>query len=135
MQTQALQKKAILFVDDEVLVLQALKNQVKQKFGNQLIYETATDASEAWDIIQELTEEQVNLILIISDWLMPEKKGDEFLREVHEKFPTIKKIIISGQCDEREIQSLFKDIELFRFIRKPWSEQEIIQTIEDALRN
>lgn len=121
-------------MDDEVLVLQALKNQVKQKFGNQLLYETATDASEAWDIIQELTEEQVNLILIISDWLMPEKKGDEFLREVHEKFPTIKKIIISGQCDEREIQSLFKDIELFRFIRKPWNEQEIIQTIEDALR-
>lgn len=134
MQTQVEQRKAILFVDDEILILQALKTQVKQKFGNRFQYEVATDVNEAWEIIEELNEAHVELILIISDWLMPQKRGDEFLREVHEKFPYVKKIIISGQCDEREISSLFKEIGLFKFIRKPWEEKEIIQLIEEATK-
>lgn len=132
-QTIYKKKKAILFVDDEILVLQTLKAQVKKKFGNQFQYEIATDAEEAWEVIRELSKEEVDLILIISDWLMPEKNGDEFLREVHEKFPNIKKIIISGQCDERQIEALFQEIKLFRFIRKPWDEEEIIQTVQESL--
>jgi DNA-binding NtrC family response regulator len=125
--------RAILFVDDEILVLSSLKYQVKRHFGTRFRYETANDAGEAWEIIEELTQENIEILIIISDWLMPKIKGDEFLKQVHIRFPDVKKVIISGQADEDSIQRLFQEIDLHSYIRKPWDERELLDTIEAAV--
>lgn len=127
-------KPAILFVDDEILILSSLKYQVKRHFGSKFRYETANDASEAWEIIEDLVNENVQILVIVSDWLMPKIKGDEFLREVHKRFPIVKKIIISGQADEISIQSLFDEIDLHSFIRKPWEEEELMEVLNSAIK-
>ena len=38
--------------------------------------------------------------MIISDWLMPGMKGDELLIRIHELFPKVVKIMLTGQADE-----------------------------------
>ncbi len=75
-------KKAILCVDDEMIILLALIQELKSSFGNEFLYEKATDANQAFEVIEDLELEGVKLILIISDWLMPGIKGDEFLEMV-----------------------------------------------------
>jgi CheY-like chemotaxis protein len=126
-------ERVILFVDDEILVLMALKSQVKKNFGNKFRYEIAADSEEAWDVIRELAEDGLHLLVIISDWLMPGVRGDEFLRQVHKEYPNVKKVIISGQGDEVAIEKLREDIDLFRYIRKPWTEKELIDAISEVL--
>jgi len=68
--------KAILCVDDEILILLSLLRELKSFFGETFVYERATNANQAFKVIDELALEGIKLILIISDWLMPGIKGD-----------------------------------------------------------
>jgi CheY-like chemotaxis protein len=126
-------KLVILCVDDEKVVLKSLKRQLKQAFGNNYQYEAAENAEEALDLIDELNEDKISIILIVSDWLMPSMKGDEFLIKVHQKFPKIVKIMLSGQADESAIERVKEQANLHRCLYKPWSEAELIETIKSGL--
>lgn len=125
--------KAILFVDDEQIILMSLKSQLKKHFGNEYRLESAQNTEEAWSIIEGLAEEGVNILIIISDWLMPNQRGDEFFRDVHKQYPNIKKIIISGHIDEISLNKLKGEVNLHGFLNKPWSEIDLIKKVEDAI--
>ena len=124
---------AILCVDDEIIILESLKEQLKRCFGNQYIYETAENAEEAWEVIEELREDNINIIVIVSDWLMPGTKGDEFLIQVHQKFPNLIKIMLTGQADEIAIENAKKQANLHACLSKPWTEEQLSQVITSAI--
>ena len=126
-------KPIILCVDDEKVVLKSLKTQLKSAFGNAYVYEMAESAADALELIDELNDNEISLILIVSDWLMPGMKGDEFLVRVHQKFPNIVKIMLTGQADEAAVNRAFDEANLHRCLQKPWSESELIETIKTAL--
>lgn len=126
--------KAILCVDDEVIVLDSLKEQLKRRFGNQYLYETAECVDEAWEIIEELQAEGIEILTIISDWLMPGIKGDDFLIQVHQKFPKILTVMLTGQADEEAIHRAKEKANLYCCLHKPWSEEELVQVISSALK-
>ena len=126
-------KLAILCVDDEVVILESIKEQLKRCFGDRYIYETAESADEAWEVIEELREDHVDIIVIVSDWLMPGTKGDEFLIQVHQKFPQLIKIMLTGQADETAIQNAKEKANLHACIYKPWTEKELSQIIISAV--
>ena len=125
---------AILCVDDEVVILDSLKEQLKRRFGSQYIYEVAQSAEEAWEVIEELQEDEVDVIVIVSDWLMPGTKGDEFLIQVHQKFPRLIKVMLTGQADETAIKNAQEKANLHACLYKPWTEQELSQIITSALQ-
>ena len=124
---------AILCVDDEVTILKALKEQLKRCFGNQYVYEVAQSAEEAWMVIDEFEEEGIKILIIVSDWLMPNVRGDEFLAEVHQRFPAIVTVMLTGQADETAIERARQQANLFACIHKPWTEEELQQVIQTAL--
>lgn len=124
---------AILCVDDEASILKALKEQLKRLFGSQYVYEVAQSAEEAWTVIDELEEEEIKILIIVSDWLMPNVRGDEFLTQVHERFPEVITVMLTGQADETAIERARQQANLYACIRKPWSEQELQQVINTAL--
>ena len=126
-------KQAILCVDDEKIILDSLKAQLKKQFGNQYIYEFAESSEEALEVIKELAENRVSILIVVSDWLMPNMKGDEFLIEVHKKFPSATKVLLTGQMNESAIGRVYKEANLHRLLRKPWEEAELIEAIESGL--
>lgn len=126
-------KPVILCVDDEIVILDSLKMQLKREFGDDYIYEVAESADEALEILDELKQEQVNILLLVSDWLMPSMRGDEFLIQVHQKFPKTIKIMLTGQADEQAIERSINEANLFRCLSKPWDGQELIETIRLGL--
>ena len=125
---------AILCVDDETIILDSLNEQLKKHFGYDYIYETAENAEEGMEIIEEFVQYEIKNIIIVSDWLMPEMKGDEFLIRVHEKYPYIVKIMLTGQANEDAINRAKKHADLFAVIHKPWSEDELYNIIKSALK-
>lgn len=128
-----LSRAALLCVDDETIVLQSLKEQLRRHFGERYLYETATDADEAWDVIDDLCGDGIDLLLIVSDWLMPGIRGDEFLAQVHARYPHIICVMLTGQADEQAIERARRDAALYACLSKPWDEAELMRTIESAL--
>ena len=126
-------KLAILCVDDETLILNSLIRQLQTAFDDQYLYETAENAEEALEIIAELQEEQTDLLVIVSDWLMPGAKGDELLIQVHEKFPGVVKIMLTGQADTDAVQRAEEQANLHACLAKPWNEQELVAMIQSAI--
>lgn len=126
-------KPVILCVDDEAVVLNSLKIQLKNAFHDDYLYEVAESADEALEIIEEFQEDEINIIVIVSDWLMPGIKGDEFLIKIHQKFPSIVKIMLTGQADNEAIDRARKEANLHSCLYKPWDGQELIETIKSGL--
>ena len=126
-------ESAILCVDDEVVILDSLKEQLKRMFGDRFIYEVAESANEAWEVIEELQADDIDIIVIVSDWLMPGTKGDEFLIQIHERFPHLKTIMLTGQADAEAITRAKQEADLHACMYKPWTEKELEQIISSAL--
>ncbi len=126
-------KKAIICVDDEKIILQSLKAQIKKHLGDQYLYEFAESAEEAWEVIQELNEDGVQILIIVSDWLMPDMKGDELLIQVHQQFPEIVKVMLTGHANEDAIERAQHHANLHHCLQKPWKEDDLMQIISTGL--
>lgn len=126
-------KKAILCIDDERIVLESLKGQLRKNFGSTYQYEFAESAEEGFEIINELAGEGTQILIIVSDWLMPDIKGDEFLIAVHQKYPQIVKVLLSGQAADEAIKNAQEHANLYSFLSKPWDEKELVETIKIGL--
>lgn len=126
-------KKAILCVDDEKIIILSLVEQLKERFGERYIYETAMSAEEALMVIDDLVEEHVNIILIISDWLMDGMKGDEFLIKVKELYPETLNIMLTGQATPEAIENAEKNGALSAYMAKPWNKEDLMNKISELL--
>lgn len=126
-------KAVILCVDDERVILESLKIQIKQAFHDRYSYEVAESADEALEILEELRGENIPILVIVSDWLMPGMKGDEFLIKVHHQFPEIVKIMLTGQADETAISRAKQEANLFECLSKPWDSESLIEIIKSGL--
>lgn len=130
----AKKKRAILCVDDEKIVLDSLQEQLSATFGDQFEYEIAESVEEAWEVIEEMVEDGYEMVLVISDWLMPQVKGDKFLIDLHKKYPQTVKIMLTGQADPEAVQNAIKNADLYAYIRKPWKAEELIAYVDKALK-
>jgi CheY-like chemotaxis protein len=125
----------LLCVDDELIVLTALKDQLRRAFGNDFHIEVAESAEEALELLDELAGQGHKLLVIVSDWLMPGMKGDEFLVQAHHRFPTVVKIMLSGQAQQEAVDRARREAGLHEFLAKPWNAAELIDTIKAGLRD
>ena len=125
--------KAILCVDDEAIVLLSLRDQIARHFGDRYRYEMAESADEAWEIIIDLWNIGVRILIIVADWLMPDIRGDEFLIQVHQRFPKIVTVLLTGQADESAIERPRQQANLYACIIKPWNETDLIHIIQSGL--
>jgi response regulator RpfG family c-di-GMP phosphodiesterase len=89
----------ILLIDDEPEVLEALSTQIKERFGSDYDIETSSTGEEAIGLVKELSEDGVELSLVISDEIMPQMRGHQVLAVLHEMAPQAKTILLTGQAD------------------------------------
>jgi len=128
-------KQAIICVDDEDIILEALKDQLGPFFENQYLIETSTTAEEALEIYDELQESGYDVPVVISDYLMPGMRGDEFLINIHKKNPKVLKILLTGHANIEGIANAINKANLYRYIPKPWDRDDLILTVREAVRS
>ncbi len=126
-------KPAILCVDDEISVLESLEIELQQAFNGHYLYEFAESAAEALEIIAELCQDEVNILVIVSDWLMPGMKGDQLLIEIHQKYPKIVTVMLTGQADKDAIERTKTQANVHALLAKPWNNQELIEAIKSGI--
>jgi two-component system, NtrC family, sensor kinase len=116
----------ILCVDDEKNVLRAL-----QRVFLDEDYElfTAVSGSEGLEIL----DKEPGIRVVISDYRMPEMNGVDFLREVHRRRPDTVRIVLSGYADTAAVVDAINEGQIFKFIPKPWNDDELRMNIANAL--
>lgn len=124
---------AILLVDDEKTVLDSLGSQLTRLFGDDLDIEAAESAHEAWEVLDELHADGVRIVVVVSDWLMPGQKGDEFLRDLRARYPGIGRIMLTGQADPDALERARHEARAHRILFKPWDPQELGAAIREAM--
>lgn len=128
-------KPYIICVDDDKSILISLKAQLNHYLGEEFQFEFAECAEEAWEVINELKAGNNIISVIISDWIMPRIKGDEFLISVHEKYPDIVKLMLTGHAEVDAIKRATKDANLVACLNKPWDIEELIGIIQNNVSN
>ena len=117
---------SILLVDDERCVLDSLVFSLKKEQHNILTAESGMEALEV------LKEEDVSLI--ISDVLMPGINGIELIKMANEVSPLSVKMLLSGFSEVEMIIEAINSGILWRYLLKPWDNEDLIVTINTALQ-
>lgn len=116
----------ILCVDDEVPILKAMKRLFMDS-GYEIL--TASSGGEGLDILSDTRPIQV----VVSDYRMPGMNGVEFLQEVRRECPDTIRIVLSGYADTASVVSAINEGEVYKFIPKPWNDDELKVTIANAV--
>lgn len=124
---------AVLCVDDEPIVTESLRSLFYKSLKDVAVIEVAHSAEEAMEVIDELIEDGIELQVVISDYIMPGIKGDELLINIHRKLPKVKKIMLTGQSDIDGVRKAINEAQLYRFLEKPWINDDMVLTIQSAL--
>jgi len=125
-------KKTVICIDDEEVVLNSLEMELSSADAEFEI-ETALGGEEAFELIAELTAEGAEIAVIITDYIMPGMKGDELLTKVHQRYPAVSKILLTGQSQIEGVTNAINNADLYRFIEKPWQKADLLLTIKGAL--
>lgn len=119
-------KGKIVVVDDEKIVTSAFSTLLRvEGFSDAHFFNSPTDALE---FLKTNTPD-----LVISDFLMPEMNGLEFLTEVKKLYPEVSKILLTGYADKENAIRAINEIGLYRYIEKPWSNDDLIINIKNGI--
>ncbi|MDX1754629.1 MAG: ATPase, T2SS/T4P/T4SS family [Marinobacter sp.] len=115
----------LLFVDDEPNILAALKR-VFARENYELYF--ASSGQEALEVLEKQPVE-----LIMTDFMMPGINGSELLRQVRERWPQTIRLMLTGHANTDAVMGSIKDGAVYRFLLKPWNEDDLRLTIALAL--
>jgi len=112
----------VLLVDDEPLVLEGLKRQLRKRVD----VETATGGREGLELI----ERAAPFAVVVSDMRMPEMNGSQFLERVRERSPDSVRMILSGQAEIESTIAAVNVGQIFRFLTKPCSTEALLTALD-----
>lgn len=117
----------ILFVDDEVNILRALRRLFMDDDYD--VY-TANSGKEALEILAQEGE----MAVIVSDQRMPEMTGVDFLEKSKKVAPHSVRILLTGYADINAAVDAINRGGAFRYLHKPWQDDELLQTVQAAFK-
>ena len=115
----------VLYVDDEEQNLVSFKASFRRYFS---IF-TANSANEAQDILNKHT-----IHVLITDQRMPETTGTELLAKAALDCPDQIRILLTGYTDIEALKDAVNRGHIFRYLEKPWNDEELKRTIEDSYK-
>jgi serine/threonine-protein kinase len=116
-------KARILFVDDEERIVNALRSIFRSGYH---VF-TATNGTEALEFVRKFQPH-----VVVSDQRMPQMTGVELLRRVKGLAPSTVRMLLTGYSDLAAIVGSINEGEVYRFISKPWDNQEIQAIVAEA---
>lgn len=115
----------ILCVDDEPNILASLQRLFRKHHFRVLCADGAAAG------LAVLEQERIDVVM--SDMRMPQCNGTDFLERVRERWPTTMRLLLTGYADLGSIVGAINRGEIYRYITKPWNEEDILLVVRDAL--
>ena len=119
-------QKRIVVVDDEAMMLSTLKMLLNiEGFENTHFFDSPKPALE--DIKENMPD------LILSDFMMPEMNGIEFLSEAKKICPDVSMILLTGYADKENAIKAINEVGIYKYIEKPWDNEDLLLNIRNGL--
>ena len=116
-------KFSLLFVDDEKRILTSLRSIFRKEYQ---VF-VANSGAEALELLDNNT-----IDVVVSDQRMPGMLGNELLTKIHKKYPKIMRLLLTGFVDKDAIIKTINEGEIYRFINKPWNNDDIKKVVREA---
>ena len=115
----------ILIVDDDELIFNALKRQLRSRFD----VTTATQGKEALRLVMS----QDPYAVVVSDLRMPEMDGVTLLYLIRQVTPDTVRVLLTGKPDLEAATSAINEGNIFRFLNKPCPTGMLLRALEAAV--
>ena len=118
--------KKILILDDEKIVTSTLKTLLTlENFTDVNLFNVPKEALEF------LKDNEPDII--ITDFVMPEMNGLEFLIEAKKLYPDTCMILLTGYADKENAVKAINEVGLYKYIEKPWDNDDLIINIKNGI--
>lgn len=122
----SMENSKIVVVDDEKMVTSAFKALFKvEGYSDIHLFNNSNDA------VEFLRENKPDLI--ISDFMMPEMNGLEFLTEAKKLYNEVSMILLTGYADKENAIKAINEIGLYKYIEKPWDNDDLMMNIRNGI--
>ena len=120
--------RRILILDDEQAVLNALRRTLRAAFAQEDVVIEVFDEPEA----AVLRAGEQDFDVVISDYRMPGLNGADVLQLVKGLQPDAIRVVVSATTEILDIADAVNRAEVFRYLAKPWQQDELVATVRDA---
>jgi two-component system, sensor histidine kinase and response regulator len=126
MSAQEKEKIKILYIDDEANNLFGFKASFRMDYK----VLTAINTTEALEHLSKNPDIRV----IFCDQRMPDKTGVQFFEEMRSIYPHPIRILLTAYTDIEAVIQAINRSNIFRYVKKPWIDADIISAIEEGNR-
>jgi DNA-binding NtrC family response regulator len=116
--------RTVLLVDDDATML-TFHQKLLASEGYRIL--TATSALDGFDILA-----RHHVDVIVTDYMMPEMNGIEFLKRVRQLYPSIVRLMLSGASDMHSLIATINEGAIYKFLEKPASARPFRRALRDA---
>ena len=120
---QHLMKPIVVIVDDDPQIVNALKRELRSGGYRPVGF---NEVIPTFNYLRQ----NLDVLALIADFNMPVMRGDTFLTLVHEEFPELPYIVITGEATRENVILLGKAAKPLRILPKPWKKTELLETID-----
>jgi len=120
--------RRILILDDEPSVLAALRRTLRAAFPQDDVVIEAFDEPEL--AVHRAGEQDFDVV--ISDYRMPGLNGADVLQLVKGLQPDAIRIVVSATTEILDIVAAVNRAEVFRYLAKPWQQEELVATVAEG---
>ncbi|AFY70176.1 response regulator receiver protein [Thalassoporum mexicanum PCC 7367] len=130
-------KPAIVVVDDDPAVLQAIARDLRQQYGDRFRIVRADSGAIALEAVQQLKLRSNTIALFLVDQRMPGMSGVEFLTEAIAIFPLAKRALLTAYADTNAAIDSINHTQLDYYLLKPWDppEEKLYPVVDDLLHD
>jgi DNA-binding NtrC family response regulator len=115
----------VVCVDDDPLVARSLARSLRHQ---QLLPMSTTEPAEALEWVL-----QHDVAVLLSDFNMPVMNGVELAARVRELRPMTVRVLVTGSLDLQTALASINRGEVFRFVPKPFNQDDVARVIRDAV--
>ncbi|MFO0359213.1 MAG: SpoIIE family protein phosphatase [Flavobacteriales bacterium] len=127
-------KHYLLLVDDDEITIKVLRHHVHSFIDSNIQVLTFNNGEQALQEVKKIINNGDHLICAVVDYYMNPMMGSDVLFEIDNITPRSKKILLTGAADLRAVTGVIENIQLFRYITKPWQLHDLELTIKEAIR-
>lgn len=113
----------VLYVDDEPANCQAFAAAFRREF-NVL---TASGPEGTWAVL-----ERQEVHVMICDQRMPGVNGAAMLRQVKDRFPRVRRMLITAHADLQALVDALNSAGVCHYIQKPWEVEDVRSAVREA---
>jgi response regulator RpfG family c-di-GMP phosphodiesterase len=118
--------KTVLFVDDEQSIRNAIERMYLERDDVRCLF--ASSGQEGLEILAN-----VEVWVVVSDYLMPGMRGIEFLSKAKGVRPRAIRMVMTAYADLSIAIDAINKSEAYRFVTKPWNSKELMDIVDEGL--